>query len=266
MGRKGEGRLNKGMRTLCQIGLCEEWKKHNPYRGKRFSILGDSISTLEGYNPLDYAVFYKGYVCGKTGIKRKEDTWWGALIEYVGGELLVNDSWSGSRVTKMPEKNEFFPSGCSAERTGGLHKGSVQPDVIIIYLGTNDWAYGVQCRREGKMPKEGDIGCLGGYFDQAYRYMLQSVRKNYPQAEIWCCTINSTFMASDPDFTFPRRFGGTDVEEFNQVIRHEAKSQGCRLLDFYSFQTPYDAVDGTHPTKAGMDTLAALAVLALAGV
>ena len=28
------------------------------YSGKYFSVLGDSISTFEGYNPADYAVFY----------------------------------------------------------------------------------------------------------------------------------------------------------------------------------------------------------------
>lgn len=27
------------------------------------------------------------------------DTWWGKVIEFFGGELLVNNSWSGSCVT-----------------------------------------------------------------------------------------------------------------------------------------------------------------------
>lgn len=34
--------------------------ENNRYFGKHFSILGDSISTYEGYNPYDYKVFYNG--------------------------------------------------------------------------------------------------------------------------------------------------------------------------------------------------------------
>lgn len=34
-----------------------KWQYHNKYYGKQFSILGDSISTLAGYNPKGYKVF-----------------------------------------------------------------------------------------------------------------------------------------------------------------------------------------------------------------
>ena len=34
---------------------------------KLISILGDSISTYEGYNPDDYPVFYAGEQCEKSG-------------------------------------------------------------------------------------------------------------------------------------------------------------------------------------------------------
>lgn len=33
-----------------------------PYFGKKFSILGDSISTLDGYNPIGYHLFYTGEI------------------------------------------------------------------------------------------------------------------------------------------------------------------------------------------------------------
>lgn len=35
----------------------------------KFSILGDSISTLEGYNPNGYKVFYTKEMCEKANIK-----------------------------------------------------------------------------------------------------------------------------------------------------------------------------------------------------
>ena len=85
------------------------------YCGKKFSIIGDSISTLEGYNPKDYKVFYAEDTCIKSGVRELQDTWWGKVITFLGGELLVNNSWSGSRVTKLPNKDKLFPSGCSDE-------------------------------------------------------------------------------------------------------------------------------------------------------
>lgn len=72
------------------------------------------------------------------------EIWRGQVISCCGGELLVNNSWSCSRVTKLPNRDSLFPSGCSDERTNGLHIGSLKPDVIIVYLGTNDWVRGVE--------------------------------------------------------------------------------------------------------------------------
>ena len=121
-----------------------KWQHNNKYFGKQFSILGDSISTLEGYNPRGYKVFYAGENCGKSGVSEMQHTWWGKVIDFFGGELLVNNSWSGSRVTKLPDSDKLFRSGCSDERTNGLHINNVRPDVIIVYLGTNDWAFGAK--------------------------------------------------------------------------------------------------------------------------
>lgn len=47
------------------------------YKNKLFSILGDSISTLDGYNPREYEVFYKFENCYKANIYVPQDTWWG---------------------------------------------------------------------------------------------------------------------------------------------------------------------------------------------
>ena len=93
-----------------------KWQRSNPYYKKRISILGDSISTLEGYNPLGHNLFFKGEICAKSGVSDMTDTWWGQVINLLGAELLVNNSWSGSRVSKLPDSQSLFPSGCSDER------------------------------------------------------------------------------------------------------------------------------------------------------
>lgn len=243
-----------------------EWQNRNKYSGKQFSILGDSISTLESYNPKGYNLFYTGDACERTGVKDMKDTWWGKVIDYFGAELLVNNSWSGSRVTKLPQKDKLFPSGCSDERTGGLHIGSVMPDVIIVYLGTNDWFYGAQVEEERKGFHDANTGVfVDGYiqgdetvFSVAYTKMLDKLKSNYPAAEIFCCTLNETYMASKPSFVFPHAHGGTHIDCYNDVIRRLAALKGCSLIDLSGAHLPYDAVDGSHPTETGMRTLASL--------
>ena len=89
-------------------------------------------------------MFFTGESYQKSGVSDMNDTWWRQVISCCGGELLVDNSWSCSRVTKLPNRDSLFPSGCSDERTNGLHIGSVKPDVIIVYLGTNDWVRGVE--------------------------------------------------------------------------------------------------------------------------
>ncbi len=244
-----------------------ELKPREYYKGKKFSILGDSISTLEGCNPEGYKVFYCGGNAIKAGVTKPENTWWGKVIDYYGGELLVNNSWSGSRVTTGPQAEVLFLSACSDERTGGLHSGDVMPDVIIVYIGTNDWANGVELKKEIKEyyeengTREYQIITKGrneSYFENAYGIMLNKIKENYPLAEIWCCTLCKSYMSSDPGFAFPVTFGGKHIEEYNREIKRAADFRCCRIIDLYSFDEPYDSIDGSHPNEQGMSTLAKL--------
>ena len=233
--------------------------------GRRFSVFGDSLSTLEGYNPPGYEVYYTGQICEATGVKSPSDTWWGKVIESLGAELLVNDSFSGSRVSRLPGGEKLFPSGCSDERTGALHKGGVFPDVILVFLGMNDWGNGVCCRERGT-PKDAFDS-----FEGAYRTMLRKLRKNYPQAEICCCTLCQAYMPSDHTYVFPCRIAGRHIEDYNDVIREICADAspdcpgGCLcLLDLSSYYSPYASIEGFHPTRRGMQTLADLVIKELA--
>ena len=250
--RMPSGRVLKGGN---EFNPYESWQYENKYYRKQFSILGDSISTLVGYNPRGYNVFFNEENSQKTNIKDMNDTWWGKLIKFYGGELLVNNSWSGSRVTKQPQSNSLFPSGCSAERTNGLHIDDVKPDVIIVYLGFNDWANGVTVQSES-----GHLQPLDEYFDFAYILMIQNLKKNYPDAEIWCCTLNTTFMSDNPSFKFPYAYGNNHIEDYNNLIVSVARENGCKVLDLYRYKLPNDTIDGSHPNENGMSTLATLMI------
>lgn len=241
------------------------WKNSNKYYDKQFSILGDSISTLEGFNPRGYNIFYKGKFSGdeksyKANVHEMEDTWWGKVIDFFGGELLVNNSWSGSRVTKLPQSDNLFPSGCSDERTGELHINNVMPDVIIVYLGTNDWTFGARRNDETHLLVD-----EMEYFESAYDKMLKKLKSNYPKAEIWCCTLCPTKMSGNPSFSFPENYNGNDVNYYNNAIRNIVQKNNCKLIDLYSYQLPYDSIDGSHPNVDGMNTLASLIIRSAGG-
>ena len=231
-----------------------KWQYHNKYYGKQFSILGDSISTLAGYNPKGYKVFFDESNCEKASIHDMNDTWWGKVIEFFGGELLVNNSWSGSCVTGS--NATLFPSGCSDERTSCLHINSVKPDVIIIYLGFNDWANGVVLDGTHFLEESLDLS----YFVCAYNKMLEKVTSNYPNAEIWCCTLNTTYMSTNQRFKFPYMHGGIHIEEYNREIKQAANNYNCKIADLYKYNTPYDTIDSSHPNADGMNTLASLVI------
>lgn len=222
------------------------------FEGRRFSILGDSISTLAGCNPDGYRVFYQGDISRQAKVTRMEDTWWGMVIGHFHGTLLINNSWSGSLVSGE------YPSGCSPRRTGGLHVGSTLPDVILVYMGTNDWIQGVPPGCEGEQTG-------GECFEDAYAQMLRRIRDNYPGAQVWCCTLAEAWVSSKPQLLFPYAPGGIHIDAYNQVIRAVAQAQGCGVIDFYQCHIPYDSLDITHPVADGMRTLADMAIREMTG-
>ena len=56
-------------------------------------------------------------------------------------------------------------------------------------------------------------------FDVAYEQMLAKLRANYPNAEIWCCTLCETHISKRPDFQFPHKYAGTHIEEYNDPYK-----------------------------------------------
>ena len=67
---------------------------------KNLLILGDSYSTYEGYIPEDYRFYYSMLGRPNMDVTRMtvDQTWWKRVIDQVGGNLVQNNSWSGSTV------------------------------------------------------------------------------------------------------------------------------------------------------------------------
>ena len=220
------------------------------YKNKFFSILGDSLSALEGYSEPPNSAFYEGGTKFLAGVVKPENTWWGMVINALGAELLVNNSIAGSTVCRHP-LCEFPTYACSEERTGALSKMDINPDVIMVLLGYNDWGCGLKIYNDAD--KKGNDLTV---FSVAYNLMLSNLKRNYPAAEIWCFTLPVTKCTRIENFKFPYCYAGRHISEYNDYIRIAAKEFGARLIDLNRACPPCDTVDRFHPTEEGMKIIA----------
>ena len=213
---------------------------------KYISILGDSISTYIGYQPYGYKVYYREDRLYDNELESVDDTWWMQVIDALGGTLCVNNSYSGSTV-----RGGFFPAACSDERCSSLH-GEHAPDLILLYIGTNDRGYNVPLGMEEPLDSETFYG--------AYRLMLQKIKRNYPSAKIVCATLPMGKLqgGGDLDDIFKR-----EDTRFDEAIKRAVREENCILADIASFKEPYESLDYAHPTKNGHRTLAELWLKAL---
>ena len=198
---------------------------------RKISILGDSISTFAGYTPGE-GVFYDSYVQWEAGIKSVEDTWWMQVLHAVDGELGVNHSLAGSMVS-----GNLSTSAMSEERIKKLGENGI-PDSILVSAGCNDWGFCV-------LPEE---------FEEAYQMMLHRLKKQYPHTDIWCATLPE---GKQPEGAAFFNVDGTISKRvYSDIIRKAAAKAEVYIADLAASQREYGTIDGIHPDKAGMKTLA----------
>ena len=205
------------------------------YNGKKFSILGDSISTYKGVTVTDPNTFYGREMIAKGGFSGVEDTWWMRLINTLGGVFEADNAFAGSCVT---DGYGLGRGACTMERVSAL--GS--PDVVCIFMGANDLGFGVPAEQ----------------FEEAYGLLLARLKETYPAAEIWCATmINGIKVLEDEPF-FMGQDPATPVEPFGSIVRACAAKAGAKVADLASYDFRYDSIDGCHPTANGMAQIAEL--------
>ena len=123
------------------------------YKGKKLSIIGDSISTFQGVcNDTNVNVTLGSNTAHNTKNANVCDwslTYWGRLATELEMELCVINSWSGSKVygTKDSSTGIVDTDDSLLERADQLHRDGgtpndpsddVAPDVIIVYMAIND--------------------------------------------------------------------------------------------------------------------------------
>lgn len=146
----------------------------------RFSILGDSYSTYEGYVHPDSNDVYPYDEIGLTGV---EQMWWARMANSTGWTLERNNSFSGALVCNFNYVN-YYGQYSFIRRMDNLG----QPDVIFIFGATND-AYAHD--------DEGPIVPLGDYiysnwteeqlceFRPGLAYLFENLQTLYPKAKLY---------------------------------------------------------------------------------
>lgn len=199
-----------------------------------YSILGDSISTLEGYSTSG-GEYYKPHLASLSGVFTPDDTWWMQVIRRKNGTLLRNNSISGCTVSD----GGILPA-CAPHRIRNLATDTQTPDHILVFVGLNDAILYI--------PLEA--------FAASYDLMLQRLQETFPTTTITCATLVAGYTGTIPDHRPTPLI--QRIETYNNVIRNAVANHQCALADLAALGQRYASMDGFHPTKEGMMQLADL--------
>ena len=148
----------------------------------KVSILGDSYSTFEGWNPKGHAVWYDSN--HRNDVDNVNQTWWYQLIEDNGLELELNNSYSGATICNTGYGGKDFTDRSFLTRSDKLGDN---PDIIFVFGGTNDaWAGSPLGESDGK-----DMYTVR----PATKAMFKNIKKTYPEA--LCVAIINTELSQD---------------------------------------------------------------------
>lgn len=238
---------------------------HKTLKGRKLGIIGDSISTFEGYIPNGYARFYP-----HNDLDTVEKTWWHQLISNTGMELCANASWSGSVVSGDTRSTNGYVGASDARINALVGKNGEVPDIIITFIGINDFAF-TNDRRTGEYNgktapvSDGNVTSI----TDAYGLMLKKLRIKYPKAQIFTCRIMPT---RHPEHrkSFENGFhninptDNTSISEFNEKLEQISKAFGCPVIPMDAAGITYFNVfdyakDGIHPDAEYAKKMARLA-------
>ena len=194
-------------------------KGTNEYNGKSFGVIGDSISTFLGYIPTGYSHFYPYPTADVCDIYQ---TWWMRTINKLGGSLFLNNSYSGSCVAAGIPSDSQNP-----DRLSKFIMNGQTPEYIIIFMGSNDLASGINVT----------------LFEKAYRKMLDELLIINPDFKFILCTL--------PENLLYKKNEELRIE-YNDIIEKISVDYKQKLVDMEEFSLVGNLVDSAHPNKTGM--------------
>ena len=219
---------------LALAVLMSACVKPTEHKDLKFSVLGDSFSSLEGtVDPETNDVFHYDNI----GVTSPEQMWWHKVATEMEWTLDKNNSFSGSLMCNFDDFGAGAYYGPYSFLRRMDHLGN--PDVIFVFGGTNDLWQGA---------------ALGEYvysdwteeqLEQvrpALAYMFESLKLLYPKAEVY-------FMIDMKICS-----GGVDEETkqaFIESVHRIASHCGVNWVDIYGIHK-----NQWHPDVQGQEDIA----------
>lgn len=224
-------KINNRIDTLSNFSLTD----------KIVSIMGDSISTYNGYIPSGNQTFFPS-----GAVNSVDKTWWKMLIDEFEMILGINESWSGSRLTNTTSTTSNFTN---QNRYGHLGEA----DIIFNFGGTNDFG-----STNTPKPVLGEFNLVDStrnlaQFKQAYQFLIEEQIRLYPSATI--------FIIVPPirtDFTiFQNNTQGWSQNDLKIALYDLSRMYGVEIIDLWKCGINHTngatyLLDGLHPNSSGM--------------
>lgn len=246
--------------------VIDDWN----LRGKKISILGDSISTFGGsvdddednrISPEGNPYTWPGNKCRYPQLNlltSVNETYWMKIIEHFGLVLGINESWAGTCVAwdGTSTTGRFAKENCisAQERIDHLDENGT-PDIILVNGGTNDIG---RNRPVGTFNTENPMSYTDEQiaaldvttFANAFRAMLIRLQKTYKNALIIVVMPNYTSAYYTPD----------EADAYNEIIKEACDYFGVMWIDarisgVTMFNKTSYLPDGIHYNAAGMEML-----------
>ena len=238
--------------------------------GKTLSILGDSISSYRNYtnrrgSRWSNSTIGRGraFYSDLKPVIALEDTWWYQLSEDLGLRLLVNNSWAGSTILERQARS----LGAYVDRCVQLHDNTgindgAEPDIIIFYMGANDYGLYPNLLGTADIDYDGlisvDASGAAAYAEpkttlEAAAIILDKIERRYPLAEVYLMEL--------PLRADAVKKGLELFEGFNRDLGAVAEHFGVTVIPVYDGPITVETAERyyvdarLHPNALGMDVL-----------
>ena len=210
---------------------------------KKFSVLGDSFSSLEGtVDPETNDVWQYANI----GVTSAEQMWWYKVANEMRWALDKNNSFSGALISNFQDFNggDYYAPYSFIRRMDYLGN----PDVILIFGGTND-IY--------QRAPLGDYVYANWTADQlceyrpAMAYLLDNLKRLYPRAKLYFLVDMELCINDDTIDEATRR---AYIESMHLIASH----YNVTCIDIYGINKTY-----WHPNAQGQKDIARQVIEAL---
>lgn len=218
--------------------LYAKWEVAN-LQNAYLSIIGDSISTYEGYIPKGHIHFPEYSSTGSVSVNQ---TWWKKTVSNLGCRLGVNNSYSGTCV--MDAYGAYTSSETVQRLRKCMRSDNIPPDIIVVFMGMND------CLIENVSVEQ---------FAKSYENMIKNLQELYPDAVLFFATISYEVNYESKGAEALKKHLDSKAE-MNEIIRNLAKQYDYPVIEFASaFNSREFLLDTVHTNYKGMEKFAEVA-------